>query len=389
MIPIAYNVRSLLVRRTTTLATLLGIALAVAVLAVALMLTSGITKTLGASGSPNHAIVLRKGSDAELQSSVGIQSIGLILDQPGVKKDSQGRPIGAGEIVVVIAQEKEGVKGALSNVSVRGVTEMAMALRPEVRIVEGRPAKPGTDEVIIGSRIVGRFRGMEIGQSFELKKNRPVTVVGVFEAQGSSFESEVWADVETVRTSFGRDGVVSSVTVTLESESKQKGFETAVEHDKQLGLEVYPEPAYYEKQSEGMVMFFGMLGWVITVFFLLAAIIGAFITMNTAIAHRQREVGTMRALGFSRFAVLTSFVLEALFMSSAGAVVGVLIAFAATFIKFSMMNFSTWSEVVFSFTMTSQVVVTAIIFGVIMGLLGGLIPAIRAARLKPIDALRA
>jgi putative ABC transport system permease protein len=199
----------------------------------------------------------------------------------------------------------------------------------------------------------------------------------------------VWGDVDTIRSSFGRDGVVSSVTVALDSPAKQAGFEAAVEHDKQLGLEAFPERVYYEKQSEGTATFINIVGWVVSVFFMIAAIIGAFITMNTAVAHRQREVGTLRALGFSRFAVLTSFVIEATVLALFGATLGIMAAFLMTFGEFSMMNFATWSEIVFSFTMTSDVIVNAVVVGVVMGLLGGIIPAARAARLKPIDALRA
>jgi putative ABC transport system permease protein len=217
MIPISYNVRSLAVRRTTTVATALGIALVVFVLASSLMLGSGIEKTMGRSGRPDHAFVLRKGSDAELSSSIENRLVSLIMAAPGVAKDGSGAPLGSGEVTVVITLDKVGTDNQVSNVQVRGVTEASFALRPEIRIVEGRPARPGTDEVIVGRAIRGRFKGVELQGSFDLKKNRPMTVVGVFESGGSSFESEVWADIDTVRTSFGREGLVSSVTVKLES----------------------------------------------------------------------------------------------------------------------------------------------------------------------------
>jgi len=388
MIPVSYNVRSLIVRRTTSLATLIGIALVVFVLAAALMLSAGIKRTLNSSGSPDHAIVLRKGSDAEMASSIETSTVGLILAQPGVKVGKDGKPLGAGEIVIVIALDKSGTAGQVSNVMVRGVADNVMALRPEARIVAGRPAKPGTDEVIIGKRLLGGFAGMSIGGHFDLKKNRPVTVVGVFETDGSSFESEVWADVETVRSSFGREGSVTSVTVTLDSPTKFKGFETAVEHDKRLGLDVLKEQAYYEQQSEATGGFVSIIGWVISFFFIIAAVIGAFITMNTAVAHRQREVGTMRALGFPRRSILGSFLLECVVLTLAGAALGVVAAYFMSFVKFSMMNFATWSEVVFTFQMTPGVVITSVLVGAITGLIGGIIPAARAARLKPIDALR-
>jgi putative ABC transport system permease protein len=368
---------------------LIGIGLVVFVVAGTLMLSDGVKKTLGASGSPDRAIVIRKGSDAEMTSSIEVATAGLILDMPGVKRDSGNKALGAGEIVTVITLDKADKDGEVSNVMVRGVADNVMALRPEAHIVAGRPAKPGTDEVIVGARIVGNFKGLELGKSFELKKNRPVLVVGIFEAGGSAAESEVWADVDTVRSSFGREGLVTSVTVTLDSPAKYLGFEAAVENDKRLGLDVLREVTYYEKQSEATGGFVTILGFVISFFFLLAAIIGAFITMNTAIAQRQREIGTMRALGFSRWAVLLSFLIECIVLTTAGAVVGLLAAFFLTFKKIAMMNFATWSEIVFSFSFTPGVVFTAIIVGGIAGLIGGILPAWRAAKLKPIDALRA
>lgn len=389
MIPLRYNVRSLLVRRTTSLATLVGIALVVFVLASALMLTAGIEKALSSSGTVGHAIILRKGSDAEMASSIETSTVGMILAAPGVKRDSSGKPIGSGEIVTVILGDKVGEPGSVSNVLVRGVADNVMALRPDARIIDGRPAKPGSDEVIIGRAIRGRFVGMDLGGHFDLKKNRPLTVVGVFEAGGSSFESEVWADVETVRSSFGREGTVTSVTVALESPTKHDTFETAVEQDKRLGLEVLRETTYYEKQSESTALFMSIIGWFISVFFVIAAMIGAFITMNTAVAHRKREVGTLRAIGFSRSAILSSFLLECIVLAVAGAALGLVAASLMSFVHFPVINQASWSELVFTFQMTPGIVIAALVVGGLTGLLGGIIPAFRASRLRPIDALRA
>jgi len=389
MIPLRYNVRSLLVRRTTSLATLIGVALVVFVLATALMLTAGIDKTLAASGSSDHVVVLRKGSDAEMASSIETSALSMVLAGPGVKKDSAGKPIGSGEIVTVILGDKADGSGGVSNVLVRGVADNVMELRPEAHVIEGRPARPGSDEVIIGRAIRGRFKGMDLGQHFDLKKNRPLTVVGVFEDGGSSFESEVWADVETVRSSFGREGTVTSATVTLDSPSKHDAFKLAVEQDKRLGLEVLRETTYYEKQSEATSMLMAVLGWVISVFFIIAAVIGAFITMNTAVAHRKREVGTLRAIGFSRRAILMSFTLECIVLAMTGAAIGVVLASLMSFVRFSVINWASWSEIVFTFQMTPGIVVTSVIVGGMTGLLGGIIPAFRASRMRPIDALRA
>ena len=252
MIPISYNVRSLMVRKTTTLATAGGIALVVFVLAAALMLSAGVKKTLVAGGRDDNAIVLRKGSGNELSSSIESPTVSLVLAAPGVKKDETGAPLGTGEIVVVIAQQKLSAEpGQVSNILVRGVTENVFKVRPEVHLIAGRAPKPGTDECLVGKGIAGNFQGMSLGEKFELKKNRPVEVVGIFEAGGSSFESEVWANIETARTSFGREGLVSSVTVRLESAAKLDGFKATVSTDKQLQLETKRETTYYEEQSQG------------------------------------------------------------------------------------------------------------------------------------------
>lgn len=388
MIPVSYSVRSLLVRKTTTLATVIGIGLVVAVLAASMMLSAGIEETLGASGRPDYAVVLREGSDAELSSTVENKNIGLVLAAPGVKRDGEGKPLGAGEIVVVILGEKADSPGQLSNVLVRGVADNVFALRPFARVTEGRPARPASDEVVIGKQLAGRFTGLSIGQSFELKKNRKVTVVGVFEAEGSSFESEVWADVDVVRSSFGRDGAVSAVTVALDSPAAYDAFEAQVEHDKQIGLEAERENVFYDKQGQGTALFIGIIGWVITVFFMAAAIIGAFITMNTAVASRRREIGTLLALGFRGGSIMVAFMLESLFLALFAAMLGIFAAFFLTFIKVGMVNQATWSEMVFRFSLTPGIVVTAVIVGGVMGFIGGFIPAWRAAHVKPVEAMR-
>jgi putative ABC transport system permease protein len=386
-IPLNYNVRSLLVRKTTTLASALGIALVVFVLASSMMLSNGIEHTLVSTGAPDRAIVLRKGSETELASGIDNPTVGIILSAPGVKKDGT-QPLGTGEVVVVITQEKLGTDGKISNVQVRGVTPQSLALRKELKIIEGRPAKPGTDEVVIGKGLVGNYAGMQVGESFELKKNRPVTVVGVFDAGGSAFDSEVWCDLDTLRGTFGREGIVSSVVVQLESEAAYDAFSDTVQHDKQLGLETFRERGYYEKQSQGTRIFITAVGFAITFFFSLGAMIGAMITMYAAISQRSREIGTLQALGFSRFAVLTSFVMESILLALGGAAIGAVASLAMGSVHLSMMNFQTWQEISFSFDPSLRVIVAAMAAGGVMGFLGGLFPAWRAAFTPPIAAMR-
>jgi putative ABC transport system permease protein len=388
MIPASYNVRSLMVRKTTTVATALGVGLVVFVLAAALMLGTGITKTMVGAGRSDNAIVLRKGSDTEMASSLEVSTLGLIGAAPGVKRLPDGTTALSGEVVIVIAQDKLGTDGQVANVLVRGVPPAALQVRPEVKVIAGRPPRPGTDEVMIGRNLRGKYTGMELEQSFDLKKNRPVKVVGVFEAGGSSFESEVWADVDTARSSFGRDGLVSSVTVRLDSASKFDAFKATMESDKRLGLEALTETGYYEKQSKATSMFITITGIIIVVFFSFGAIIGAVITMQAAVSQRQREIGTLRALGFSRFAILISFLLESTVLALAGGVLGIIGALCMSFVKLSMMNFATWQEVTFSFDPNPAVLVISLFFGAVMGVFGGFFPALRAARVSPIEAMR-
>lgn len=390
LIPLSYNVRSLFVRKATTIATAFGIALVVFVLASALMLSNGIRETMRASGSPENAMVVRKGSETEMASSIEIQTANLVLASPGVKKDAQGNPLGSGEIVVVVALDKlgTGVDGQVSNVLVRGVPPNVMAARPQVRVLEGRPAQPGTDECIIGKSIRGHFKGLELGSSFDLKKNRPIQVVGVFEADGSALESEIWTDVDTLRTSFGREGLVSSLTVQLESRDRFDTFATTVESDKRLGLEVMRESEYFEKQSEGTAIFMTAMGSVIAFFFSIGAMIGAMITMYAAVAQRTREIGTLQALGFSRFSILVSFLIESTILSLIGGVVGALAALGMSVVRFSTMNFQTWQEISFSFTPTPGIIFGSMLAGGLMGIFGGFFPAVRAARTSPIAAMR-
>jgi putative ABC transport system permease protein len=215
-----------------------------------------------------------------------------------------------------------------------------------------------------------------------------VEVVGVFAAGGSSFESEIWADADTARTAFGREGLVQSITATLESPSKLDAFKSAIESDKQLNMQVMREVDYFEKQSEGTAQLVNMLGGAIVFFFSLGAMVGAMITMYGAVSNRRREVGTLRALGFSRPAILLSFLTEALLLALGGGLIGALASLAMGAVKLRMMNFNTWSEVVFSFNPAPSIVLISVLGGGLMGILGGMLPAIRAARTSPVAAMR-
>jgi len=386
MIPIKYNVRNLIVRKTTTVAAAFGLALVVFVFAAAQMLGNGIKKTLGRSATPETAIVLRKGSSSEMESGIEEQQVNLVLAQAQQVGASKAPP-GVGEVLVVILLDKVGTSG-VSNVTVRGVTEDVFAFRPTTKITEGRAAKPGADEVVVGAGISGRFKGLGLGQSFELKKNRPVKVVGVFSDGGSSFESEVWGDVNNVRTAFGREGNVSSIRVRLDAASKFDAFKALIEQNRQLGLSAQREADYYEKQSEATATFLTIMGTMIAVLFGLGAMIGATITMNAQVANRQREIGTLRALGFSRGGILLSFLLESVVLALIGGVVGAVAAISLKFVTITMLNAGTWAEIVFSFEPTPSIIIKSMVLAGAMGVVGGFFPAFRAARVSPIEAMR-
>ena len=387
LVPIRYNLRSLMVRRSTTLATAIGIALVVWVLASAFMLAEGVKKTLGSAGRPDIAIVLRKGSDAELGSTIEEPQVGLIKAMPGVKKVG-GQPVGAGETIVVAAMEKVGGGGGVTNMQIRGINEDGEKLRPNVKVIDGRRPTPGADEAMVGVKINGRFKDIALGSKFDIKKNRAIAVVGVFQDGGSAHESELWIDRDVVRSAYGRASTVSSVRVELESLASFDTFRVAVEQDKRLGLQAMRESEYYDKQSEGTSKFISILGTLVAFCFAIGAMIGASITMYASIANRQREIGILRALGFSRLGILLSFLLEAVLLAFGGGVLGALASLAMGAVRFPILNQSSWSEMVFSFQPTAAIVGYSLLAAAGMGIVGGFLPAVRAARVSPLAALR-
>jgi putative ABC transport system permease protein len=383
MVPIRYNARSLLVRKITTLATVAGVALVVFMFAGALMFQAGVDRALSTSGRKDTAMILRKGSDAELTSAIANDYLGLFRGPPQVSQ--AGGMIG--EIVVIVTADHAAGAG-VSNVLIRGTPEAGFAFRPEVKITSGRAPKPGTNEAIVGRSIAGRFKGLSTGGTFQLRRNSPLTIVGEFSAEGSTYEAEVWADLDYVRNSLGRQAVVSSVRVRLNSAADFEAYRVAIEGDKRFAMKVMRESDYYEKQSQQVAGFFVGMGLGLAIMTSLAAMIGAAITMNGAIAHRTREIGTLRALGFSRRAVLTSFLLEALILSVIGGAVGSVAVLGLSLVTVPLINFVTFSEMVIRFHATPNVFVTALIFSCVIGLLGGLAPAIRASRISPVEAMR-
>ncbi len=384
-IPYFYSFRNLWTRRLTTVLTASGMALVVFVFAATLMLAEGLQKTLVATGSPDNVIVIRKSAVSEVQSGVDRLQAGIVESQPEVAIGSDGRPLLAKELVVLINLPKRG-NNKPANVVIRGVGPTSLALRPQVRLETGRMPKPGSAEVIAGTSIARRFKGGGLGERLRFGM-RDWTVVGIFDAGATGFASEIWGDVDQLMQAFRRP-VYSSVLFRLRDPAGVAPLKTRLEADPRLTLEVKQETRYYLDQSEAMAKFLRILGLTLTVIFSLGAVIGAMITMYAAVANRVVEIGTMRALGFERGSILAAFVLEALFLGLLGGVVGLCGASFMQLITISTMNWQTFSELAFTFSLTGGIIGKSLLFSLLMGFVGGLLPAFRAARLNIVEALR-
>jgi ABC-type lipoprotein release transport system permease subunit len=385
-IPFGYTFRSLWTRRLTTLLTITGVSLVVFVFAAVFMLASGLEKTLVQTGSDGNVIVLRKAAQAELQSQIDRDAVNILKTQPEVALTPEGKPFAANELYVLINILKKG-SDDMGNVTVRGVTPESFLLRPNIKITSGRMFTFGSSEIVIGSNIAKNFDGTAIGEKMKFGGNL-WTIVGTFDANGTGFDSEIWGDVEQLLPAFGRP-VFSSVTMRFKDPSTLDAFKTRLDGDKRLNyLEPKHEKQYYAEQSEQLSIFLKVMGFMITFIFSFGAMIGAMITMYAAVANRTVEIGTLRALGFRRRSILSAFLVESILLSLFGAAAGL---FAASFLQFfviSTLNFSTFSELAFGFTLTPGTVIAVVIFAVVMGIVGGFLPAIRASRLNIVNALR-
>ena len=385
-IPYSYSIRNLLTRKLTTVLTALGMALVVFVFAATLMLSEGLRKTLVDTGSYDNAVVIRKAANSEVQSGVERLKASIIETQPEVAIGEKGEPLLAKELVVLINLPKRG-SSKPANVVIRGIGASSLLLRPQVRLVEGRMPRPGSAEVIAGGSIAKRFQGGGIGETVRFGM-RDWTVVGIFDAGNTGFSSEIWGDVDQLMQAFRRP-IYSSVIFKLRDSSEFEGFKTRIESDPRLTLEAKREKTFYAEQSEGMAKFLNILGMTLTVIFSLGAVIGAMITMYAAVANRVIEIGTLRALGFQKGSILATFVLESLFLGFIGGCVGLFFASFMQLITISTMNWQTFAELAFSFTLTLDITGKSLAFSLIMGFAGGLLPAVRASRMNIVEALRA
>jgi len=385
-VPFTYIARNLWVRRVTTALTAAGMALVVYVFATVLMMTEGIRATLVATGQPDNVIVLRKGAGAEINSGISRAQADILATLPGIAVDGAGRALVSKEPVVLTNLPKRG-SGKPSNVTLRGTSAQALALRPQVRLVEGRMFRPGSSEVVAGRAIANGFQGVAIGSSLRLG-GRDWTVVGVFDAGRSGFDSEIWGDAEQLMQAFRRQNW-SSVVLKLADVESFEALRKLIEDDPRLTLEAKREERFYAEQSEALANFIRILGTALAVIFSVGAVVGATITMFGAVASRIGEIGTLRALGFRRGAVLAAFLGESLLLALAGGVVGLAAASLMQVVNVSTTNFATFSELAFQFTLTPAIAAQSMVFALAMGFIGGFVPAWRAARLKIVDCLRA
>ncbi|MBK7658765.1 MAG: ABC transporter permease [Betaproteobacteria bacterium] len=385
-IPVSYVFRNLWTRRLTTALTAGGMALVVFQFAAVLMLDAGLKKTLVSTGSAENAILLRASAQTEIQSAVSRDQASLIETLPQVARGAGGEPLVSKETLVLVSLVKRGIDKP-SNIVVRGLPAMGIQIRPQVRIVDGRMFKPGASEVIVGKAVADGFDGTGIGEKMRFG-GREWTVVGTFDGAKSGFDSEVWGDSEQMIQAFRR-GAYSSVIAHLRDASDFPAFAAAVAADPRLVLEVKREPAFYEEQSRQLSTFISVLGITLSVIFSIGATIGAMITMYASVSNRTSEIGTLRAIGFRRLSILVAFLLESMLLALVGGVVGLFLASFLQAFTITTLNWQSFSQLAFGFHLTPGIVVSTLVFSLVMGLVGGFLPSVRAARLEIVDALRA
>ena len=384
-LPIKYNLRNLIVRKSSTMATAFTVGVTVGVYLLVAALAHGIDSTLASSGEPMNLIVLREGSTAELNSSVSKENLRDISYLDGVAREGD-QPLVAPEQITLIYKARKGMTQG-SNIMVRGTGPMSTKLRSGFQLISGRMFKPGLFEAIVSRRIAERFQGMGLGDKFRVQTTE-FEVVGIFEAGGKAFESESWADINALSNATKRDDS-TSVLLRAKDAAAMESLAKRISDDQRLHLKAMPEIKFYEDQ-QGMAS--GLLKALAVFIAFIMAIGAAFAGMNTmyaAVARRTKEIGTLRVLGFSRRSILISFVLEAIAISIVGAAIGIVLALPLNFVSTGTANFVTFSEIAFNFRVTPGLMLGALIFGSVIGLIGSLLPAVRAARFKIVDALRA
>jgi putative ABC transport system permease protein len=384
-LPLKYNLRNLVVRKGSTLATAFTIGLTVTVFLMVMALARGIDLTLSSSGEPLNVIVLREGSTAELNSSLSRENFNDLIYLDGVEREGD-QPLATGELITLIYKPRKGMNQG-SNVTVRGVGPMSFKLRSGFQMLAGRTFQPGLTEAVVSSRINERFQGLDVGDKFRIQTT-DYTVVGTFESAGKAFESEIWVDANSLASTTKRESY-SSALLRAKDQNALNALTKRITDDPKLHLKALSERKFYEDQ-QGTAS--GALkGLAVFISFIMAVGAG-FAGMNTmyaAVARRTKEIGTLRVLGFGRLSILVAFLLESVAVALIGAVIGVLLAMPLNFVSTGTSNWVTFSEIAFNFRVTPDLVLTALLFGAVIGFVGSLLPSIRASRLKIVDALRA
>jgi putative ABC transport system permease protein len=382
----ALNVRTIGQRLGSSLVAVVGIAGVVVVFVAVLSIAEGFTAAMRDAASPDRVLVMRSGSDSEMTSGLSATTATIVSEAPGVRRGAEG-PLASPELFVIVDVPKRST-GTDANVPLRGVTTRVFEVNDEIRIVNGRRFTPGTNEIIVGRAAHGQFAGLDVGTQVKWGQNR-WTVVGIFEANASVAESEIWCDARVLQPAYRRGNSFQSVYVKLDSPEAFDRFKDALTTDPRLNVAVRREADYYAEQSQVLRRLVTTLGYLIAALMGIGAVFGAINTMYTAVASRTREIATLRALGFGRFAVLSSVLAESLVLSVAGGIVGGLLAWIAfDGYQTATMNWQSFSQVAFAFAVTPALLIQGVVYAAVMGLVGGFFPALRAARLPIVTALR-
>jgi len=385
-LPIRYNIRNLRQRWKVTLLAIFGIALVVAAVVVISSMAAGFQATLRSTGSDQNAIVTQRGSLSELTSWISIGNAQTIMTDPRIQRDSNGTPLASCEIVVIASLPKKS-DNQPTNVTLRGVSPMAFKVRNGIKLVQGRMFEPGLFEIIVGKNIADRVKGLDIGDTIKVQR-KELKVVGQFTAEGSAFESEMWGDYNALGPAVGRNGGCESLTVRLTSPSVLASFDKDLRANPQMQVQADSEKTYYENQSGGLSMALKILAGFVGIVMGIGAVFGAMNTMYAIVSQRTREIGTLRALGFSRFSILLSFVMESVLLALVGGAIGCLIAVPMNGFTAGTGQTQSFSELAFAFKITPGIVLVGMIFAALMGLVGGLLPAVRASQMPITKALR-
>jgi putative ABC transport system permease protein len=386
-IPLSYNLRSAIARWPTALVSVLGIAGTVGVFVAMLAMARGFQSTLISSGSDQNAMILQGGADAEMVSAIALEEVRVIGDAPEVARDAGGAPLVSPEVVVVAAFQLAS-SGTDANVQVRGVSPSALAVRPTVRLAEGRFFRPGLAELVVGRNAAAIYRGLAFGDAVDFG-GQTWQVVGIMDAGGSAFDSELWCDAAVLNQVFDRpENIFQSVTARLVATDGFTAFKDRLTSDPRLTVQVDRETAYYEKQSTVVTTLIRVLGFLVAAVMAVGAVFGALNTMYSAVAARSREIATMRALGFSRGSVVLSFVVESLLIAAVGGALGCVAVLPLNGFTTGTINWQTFSHLAFAFRVTPGLMLAGLAFALLMGLAGGVFPALRAARMSVARALR-